>query len=873
MKETLCACVAVTCWLFAGCSVNQNVNLLTPGPGSWIVYPSPPRVPPLVGTPMTAVFRREFILHNGTAPATLSWRCFKSGQLSINGMIVAAVAPADWNKTERLDVASYLRSGTNEIEAQVTCVSGLPALSLELETGGFLIKSDEAWESSLAGAVWQSARLASHPAEPAPGNWIYGAEHFRGALRASWRLVSVFAIVVALAVAVLARWGGRLPVRLKATGFILLAAAWGVLFLHNFPLLPAMSGFDASAHLAYIQFIQEHHALPSASQGWEMFQAPLYYLLSTALLGLFHLQALQPKAGLVLCLFNLLLGASELALILDALRLLFPDRRRCQIVGLLFAAFLPAQIYLLHYPTNETLCAVMTTASLCVCLRILRQENPGLGLYAVLGVVLGAALSSKASAIVALPAIFLTLAAKVWLQRQSPVIFLRNISLSLGLCFLLGGWHYARLWREFGSPLAGNWDPAIGGAWWQQPGYRTPAYYFSFGQSLSRPFFSGFYSFWDGLYSTWWGDGCFGGATRLYGRPPWNYNLMAVGFVLALIPSALVLTGLWRSLCEITRRRSLDWLLLTTMALLIVFAIFVMSLKLPYYSESRAMYGLPAVLPFCAFGALGLEYWTTRFSQARYFLYVCLGVWLLTVYTSFWIRPNTVQTRLSIAVGLLSASRQDSGPAFEKVLELDPRNPIAIESLAELDKDAGRLPGALTRLEAAAQTTTNAIVFTTLALYLGQQDRSAEAVVWARRACEVAVDYPAAPALLCSLLLRAGENEEAARAASWALRLGPQDYDVHFNAGLALIRLKRFAEAAACFSDALDCSPRGADAHFWLGIALWNMPGEKPGPGKISPPPSSCRQKTPGGERRWTKCKRRRPLTDRSRCLSEVLRK
>jgi tetratricopeptide (TPR) repeat protein len=529
----------------------------------------------------------------------------------------------------------------------------------------------------------------------------------------------------------------------------------------------------------------------------------------------------------VLCLFNLLMGAAELALILDALRLLFPGRRRCQIAGLLFAAFLPAQVYLLHYPTNEILGAVMTTASLCLCLRILGQENPRPRLRVALGVVLGAALSSKASTIAVLPAVFLTLAAKARLQRQSPVLFLRNASLSLGLCLLLGGWHYARLWRQYGSPLAGNWDPAIGGAWWQQPGYRTPAYYLVFGQSLARPFFSGFHSFWDGLYSTWWGDGCFGGATRLYGRPPWNYNLMTIGFVLALIPSALVLTGLWRALWETARRRRLDWLLLTAVALLFGFAIFAMSLKLPYYSESRAMYGLPAILPFCAFGVLGLEYWALRFHKARSFLLVCLGVWLLTVYASFWIRPGAVQTRLSIAVGLLSAARQDSGPAFATVLELDPRNPIAIESLAELDKDAGRLPQALARLETAAPTATNAIIWTTLALYLGEQGRSAEAVEWARRACDLAVDYPVAPALLCSLSLRAGQNEQAVQAGCWALRLAPQDYDVHFNVGLALVRLKRFAAAAAYFSDALDCSPRGADAHFWLGIAQWNLPGKK----------------------------------------------
>jgi Tfp pilus assembly protein PilF len=766
---------------------------------------------------MTAVFRREFVLPQSAVGATLSWRCFKAGQLSLNGTLAAAEGQ------KNIDVAGYLHQGVNEIEARVTCSGGLPALSLALEAGAFQLKSDETWECSLAGAIWQPARFAFHPVEPEPGNWIYGAENIQGALGTSWPLVGVLGVLAALAVAAQIRYGGRLTPEVQAAALLLLGAAWALLFLHNIPLLPAFSGFDASAHLAYIQFIQEHKTLPSAGQGWEMFQAPLYYVLSAVLLGLFHLKALEPHAAPVLCLFNLLLSGAELALILDALRLLFPNQRRCQLAGLLFAAFLPAQIYLLHYPTNEILCAVLTTAALCVCLRILRQENPGLGLYSILGVALGMALSSKASSVLVLPAIFLALAAKARWQRQPPLLSLRNASLSLGLCLLLGGWHYARLWRDYGNPLTGNWDPAVGAAWWQQPGYRTPSYYLKFGCALTHPFFSGFHSFWDGLYSTWWGDGCWGGATRLYGRTPWNYDLVTVGFVLALVPSALTLTGLWRALCE-TKRRRLDWFLLTATAFVFGFALLAMSLKLPFYSESRAMYALPVVLPFCSFAVLGLEFWAARFPKLKPFVLACLGVWLLTVYGSFWIRPDAISTRLSIAVGLLSAARQESGPAFEKVLELDPRNPTAVESLAELDKDAGHLPRAVARLETAARTATNALIFTTLAQYRDEQGDSAEALEWARRACNLAPDYAAAPALLCSLALRAGQNEEAIRAARLALRAAPQDYNIHFNVGLALVRLKRFAEAASCFSNALDCFPRGPDAHFWLGIALWNLP-------------------------------------------------
>ncbi len=726
MKKALCAGVVAICWLFAGCAGDPNINLLTSGPGSgsWIVYPSPPRVMPLAGTPLTTVFRREFVLASVDSQATVSWRCFKSGQLSVNGTIVNIASPDDWKTTARLEVGNYLRPGTNIIEAQVSCSNALPSVSLLLECGGVRIATDESWRSSLAGAVWESARLASKTTEAAPGNSIYGAENLPDAWRASWILIAGFLGSAILAVALFNRLGTANPGRVYFAIVVMAMASLTVLVFHNARLLPAWAGFDGSAHLTYVQFVQDHASLPSARQGWEMFQAPLYYLLSAGLLGALRLKALEPSATPIFCVFNLALGLCGLALILDAMRMLFPGKKRPQIVGLLLAASLPAQIYLIHYPTNEILAAVATTAALNLCLRILRTEKPGLGMHAGLGIILAAAISSKASVIAVLPAILLVLTAKVLFQRQSVPGGLRNIALTFCLCGVLGGWHYIRLWREYGSPFVGNWDARLGGTWWQQPGFRTPGYYLKFGESLVHPYFSGFHSFWDGLYSTWWGDGCFGGATRLYGRTPWNYDLVTIGFVLALIPSALALTGFVIALREAVVRRRLEWVLLTMVALLLGFAVFVMSLRLPYYSQSRAMYALPAVLPFCAFGALGMEYFCARFRRVRSVLFVCLGVWMLTVYTSFWIRPDAVQTRVSRAVGLLSAARQASGPAFEKVLELDPTEPIAVESLAELDKDAGRIPEATKRLEAEARSVTNEIVWTTLALYLSDQGRT-----------------------------------------------------------------------------------------------------------------------------------------------------
>jgi hypothetical protein len=63
------------------------------------------------------------------------------------------------------------------------------------------------------------------------------------------------------------------------------------------------------------------------------------------------------------------------------LRLFFPSRIDLQLIGLALAAFLPMQLYLGHYVTNETLAATLVTASLYFGLRLLRTENPPVSQY------------------------------------------------------------------------------------------------------------------------------------------------------------------------------------------------------------------------------------------------------------------------------------------------------------------------------------------------------------------------------------------------------------------------------------------------------------------------------------------------------------
>src|SRR5262249_54942941 len=153
-------------------------------------------------------------------------------------------------------------------------------------------------------------------------------------------------------------------------------------------------------------------------------------------------------------------------LIFWGMKMLFPANRKKQALGTALGAFTPCQMYLLHYTTNEVLMATLGTAALALCLKCLQTE-PGEARWRVgLGAALGAACATKASAIVLLPVVFAALAGQLLTRKErSPGAWLRTFGVVGGLTAALGGWHYWRLAREFGSPLAGNWTPAVARAW------------------------------------------------------------------------------------------------------------------------------------------------------------------------------------------------------------------------------------------------------------------------------------------------------------------------------------------------------------------------------------------------------------------------
>jgi 4-amino-4-deoxy-L-arabinose transferase-like glycosyltransferase len=182
----------------------------------------------------------------------------------------------------------------------------------------------------------------------------------------------------------------------------------------------------------------------------------------------------------------MLFGIAQFVVVFATLRLILPNRPDFQLVGDGLAAFLPMQLYLSHYPTNETLAALLVSASLYFALWMTKAGPATWRSYCVLGLLIGAAMLTKATAVLAVPFIVLALARQLTCERASITRWAATLGSVLFIATLICGWHYIRVSR-YGSRLVGSSDPITGAFWWQDDGYHTMSYFARFGESLVRP--------------------------------------------------------------------------------------------------------------------------------------------------------------------------------------------------------------------------------------------------------------------------------------------------------------------------------------------------------------------------------------------------
>lgn len=306
-------------------------------------------------------------------------------------------------------------------------------------------------------------------------------------------------------------------------------------------------------HLEFIQFIVREARLPFADELTLGFQPPLYYLLAAPLWWLSGSAKVVQLLSLALSILNLGL----IVRFIGATPLIASERGRAQ--AALLAALLPQFVLFSAFVSNDALAFVVGTW-LFLCLARWIERPTGANL-ALLGLAEGVGLLTKGTFLAYLPIAAAAIAA-VLVRRRVP---LTRVLASLG-CFgllagLVGGYKFAENYWRFGTPVVSNDE--LEQAWLvhQQGTWQGPSSLFDADVTklVREPWIaeSNRHSIPLLLYGTFWWS--------LIDESNFDHTrALAAGaipraiYVLALVPTLLMLAGAVRALWLVCLPRELD---------------------------------------------------------------------------------------------------------------------------------------------------------------------------------------------------------------------------------------------------------------------------------------------------------------------------
>ncbi len=592
--------------------------------------------------PPEIVYRTSFAAEPAAGGAALSVRALGRFELRLNGEALARGDGSDWRRPARVDVSGALRAGVNQLEVSVWNKHGPGLLSLRSEGLDPPLRTGPGWTVRQV-QVWEAVPADDTRINPT----VYAVETpWEMLVERRDAVIGLFTLGVVAFLLARERLPERARARLPVAALGAACLAWLWLFATRLLEMPVDLGFDARHHLQYVHLLRERGAVPLPTDGWSVYHPPLFYAGAAALERVAELfdGAAARAAALKLVPF-----AAGLALVFasDALcRRLFPGDGAKRCTAVLFAAVLPATLYSAAYFSNETLTALLIALALLATLDALLAPRAGLGRVALLAVLLGVGALTKFTALlfgaVAVPVLLAKIA---FVERAGARRVAAAAALSALVPLLLAGWFYLRNLVLYGDPFVANWGhlPGLRQAWWQQPGFHTPAYYTRFGDALVHPYLSGFRSFWDSYYGTLWGDGGIAGRVAAGQRHGfWNYGFMSLSYLVALPATALLLLGAVlfarRALADPEPRRRAAFGVPLAFAYALLFGLAYLSLRLPYFAQAKASYALAVAPIFAVFFAAGFDRcdtWLARLPWLRAALYGWLALFTGCLYLSF----------------------------------------------------------------------------------------------------------------------------------------------------------------------------------------------------------------------------------------------
>lgn len=616
---------AATAWI----RLDPNVVLLLPeGGASWIRPGIPSDLAPEPRDWRGGTFRTAFEAARDMPSAVLSLRVLGDARAWVDGRRAGPfidVGRRAWKTAVPVDIGP-LAAGLHVLEIDVVDPSGPAALLVS--SNDLPVATSESWEVRVGTEPWAVARGLDRPwylpvatAFPSSGAAL---------LRVLPALLPLFVLVFA---ACLVREGParrrleRLVPSPGAARWILLAL-WTALALNDVRRLPLYVGFDADAHMSYLRTIALQGRLPAPGEGWQTFQAPLYYILSAKLWKALSALRGAPFADYWIRLLSALCGAAQIEAAFRCARSVNPKRPDLQRLTVLVGGLMPMSLYLSLAVGNEPLAGAFGAAAVALALSFRPGPRERREL-ALLGAALGLGLLAKASTLVlAAPVLVL---AGLRLRRRGRAA---EVSLAAACAAAVCGWYYGGNLLRDGTPFPDMF--ASGYAWWQEPGYRTAAQLTRFGAALVHPVYAGVNGLWDSLYSTLWMDGYLSGVADPAKAPPWNYAFMLASGLLALVPTLALAAGLLRLRLKPRDEKEEGLLFSGAVVLLYLGAIAFVWLRLPVYSAGKASYMLAATPCLALLAASGFDV-LMKNRAAKAALYAALACWAVAVFAAYFV--------------------------------------------------------------------------------------------------------------------------------------------------------------------------------------------------------------------------------------------
>ena len=601
--------------------------------GTWIRPNWPTNLVAMYGdTEIAAFYRKRIMVTEPSRDIIVDLSAFRNITLFLDRNPLPLPIPSSWkDRIHSVLPAPLLTTGSHELMLRVVNRLGPPLFHLSSNVRG--LGDLEGWEFSQDGMIWIPAlrcddMMMVEIRSMFPTVW----EGLRSSLR--------FLVPILMGMLTFAAFRPRWIARFTAPGSVknILLVLWLIIGINNMFKLPIDIGFDPESHVEYVSYLLQNHRLPTASEGMQMFQPPLYYLVSAALYWIL-IALVSPQAALFLLrLIPLVCALLLVDISFRILRELFPEREDFQSCGLVVGGLLPMNLYMCQYVGNEPLAALLTSLLLFLVIKIFRNTEPIRWKDAVLlGGVAGLAILTKVTPVLLVMVICLVF---LFIPREEPIGIGSRAKLA-GLFLLtagiVSGWFYVRNWMIFGKPFLGGWDPARNIFWWQDPGYRTVGDFITFGETFRQPIYAAFNGFADGVYSTFWSDGYLSGMAFYSAKPGWNYDLLAAGIVLSLVPASAMAVGIAVAFWRTVKRENWPHTFLL-MAIIVYFAALLhLYVSLPIYSTAKATYLMGLTPGFSVMAATGAGLFVRGKHIGPVFVSL-LGTWGVMTYLGYFVR-------------------------------------------------------------------------------------------------------------------------------------------------------------------------------------------------------------------------------------------